>query len=91
MKQFLAHLFERRRIMAKETNLMEKLPEVLKQEVQNMLVWHHLQKLQVIMDLGKGAISEICRSQRAWVDVRLMYLCIRIYIILYICILDLVI
>lgn len=63
MKQFLAHLFERRRIMAKETNLMEKLPEVLKQEVQNMLVWHHIQKLQVIMDLGKGAISEICRSE----------------------------
>lgn len=62
VKQFLAHLFDRRRIMAKETNLMEKLPEVLKHDVQNMLVWHHLQKLQVVSDLGKGAIQEICAA-----------------------------
>ena len=27
VKTFLAHLFERRRILAKETNLMEKLPD----------------------------------------------------------------
>lgn len=62
VKQFLGHLFERRRIMAKETNLMDKLPEVLKHDVQNMLVWHHLQKLQLVSDLGKGAIQEICAA-----------------------------
>ncbi|CAJ1435061.1 unnamed protein product [Effrenium voratum] len=62
VKKFLAHLFERRRIMAKETNLMEKLPEVLKHEVQSMLVWHHLQKLEILNDLGKGAIQEICAA-----------------------------
>lgn len=64
VKQFLAHLFERRRIMAKETNLMDKLPEVLKHDVQNMLVFHHVQKLQLVSDLGKGAIQEICAASR---------------------------
>ena len=33
--------------------------QVLKHDVQNMLVWHHLQKLQLVSDLGKGAIQEI--------------------------------
>ncbi|CAE7333501.1 unnamed protein product [Symbiodinium natans] len=62
VKAFLAHLFERRRILAKETNLMEKLPEVLKNEVQNMLISFHLTKLEMIKDLGKGAIQEICAA-----------------------------
>lgn len=62
VKAFLAHLFERRRILAKETNLMEKLPDVLKNEVQNMLISFHLQNLDIIKDLGKGAIQEICAA-----------------------------
>ena len=38
----------------------KSLCQVLKNEVQNMLISFHLQKLELIRELGKGAIQEIC-------------------------------
>eukprot|EP00930_Biecheleria_cincta_P046105 TRINITY_DN3179_c0_g1_i1.p1 TRINITY_DN3179_c0_g1~~TRINITY_DN3179_c0_g1_i1.p1 ORF type:complete len:679 (-),score=120.21 TRINITY_DN3179_c0_g1_i1:101-2137(-) len=60
IKNYLCHLFERRRIMAKEMNLLDKLPDSLKQEVNRAKIFQHLQRLPIISDLGKSAIEEIC-------------------------------
>jgi len=60
IKNYLSHLFERRRIMAKEANLLDKLPETLKQEVNRAKIFQHLQRLPLIADLGKSAIEDMC-------------------------------
>lgn len=60
IKNYLCHLFERRRIMAKEDNLLAKLPESLKQEVNRAKIFQYLQRLPLISDLTREAIEEIC-------------------------------
>eukprot|EP00930_Biecheleria_cincta_P046109 TRINITY_DN3179_c0_g4_i1.p1 TRINITY_DN3179_c0_g4~~TRINITY_DN3179_c0_g4_i1.p1 ORF type:complete len:719 (-),score=128.41 TRINITY_DN3179_c0_g4_i1:236-2320(-) len=60
IKNYLSHLFERRRIMAKEANLLDKLPETLKAEVNRAKIFQYLQRLPLIADLGKSAIEHMC-------------------------------
>eukprot|EP00931_Biecheleriopsis_adriatica_P086756 TRINITY_DN61353_c0_g1_i1.p1 TRINITY_DN61353_c0_g1~~TRINITY_DN61353_c0_g1_i1.p1 ORF type:complete len:723 (-),score=122.75 TRINITY_DN61353_c0_g1_i1:144-2312(-) len=60
IKNYLGHLFERRRIMAKEANLLEKLPDSLKVEVKRAKIFQYLQKIPVVSELSKDTIEEIC-------------------------------
>eukprot|EP00930_Biecheleria_cincta_P003761 TRINITY_DN104680_c0_g1_i1.p1 TRINITY_DN104680_c0_g1~~TRINITY_DN104680_c0_g1_i1.p1 ORF type:complete len:800 (-),score=139.99 TRINITY_DN104680_c0_g1_i1:155-2554(-) len=60
IKDFLALQFDRRRIMAKETNLIEKLPRSLKNEVERARKMLYLQKLTILEEFSKATIAEIC-------------------------------
>lgn len=60
-------MFERRRIWAKEANLLDKLPDALKQDVNRAKIFLHLQRLPLIADLGKTAIEDLC-SHLTFVD-----------------------
>eukprot|EP00930_Biecheleria_cincta_P009310 TRINITY_DN11101_c0_g1_i2.p1 TRINITY_DN11101_c0_g1~~TRINITY_DN11101_c0_g1_i2.p1 ORF type:complete len:625 (+),score=105.17 TRINITY_DN11101_c0_g1_i2:52-1926(+) len=62
IRNYLWHLFERRRIMAKEANLLDKLPEILKAEVKHAKIFQHLQRIPLITELGKTTIEEICTN-----------------------------
>jgi hypothetical protein len=64
IKNYLAHCFERRRIMAKETNLLGCLPASLAQEVNRAKIFQYLQRLPAIAGLRKSAIEEICQHSK---------------------------
>eukprot|EP00930_Biecheleria_cincta_P029963 TRINITY_DN20787_c0_g2_i1.p1 TRINITY_DN20787_c0_g2~~TRINITY_DN20787_c0_g2_i1.p1 ORF type:complete len:766 (-),score=161.80 TRINITY_DN20787_c0_g2_i1:134-2431(-) len=60
IKDYLAHLFERRRVMAKETGLMKQLPETLQKEVDRARKLLYLKKLPVLQEFSKASLDEIC-------------------------------
>ncbi|CAE7658024.1 eag, partial [Symbiodinium sp. KB8] len=60
IKEFLALMFERRRIMAKEANLIKVLPQRLKDEVDRAKHLQHLLRLPGVSELSKGKLAEIC-------------------------------
>lgn len=62
IRNYLWHLFERRRIMAKEANLLDKLPDTLKAEVKHAKIFQHLQRIPFTTELGKTTIEEICTN-----------------------------
>lgn len=62
IRNYLWHLFERRRIMAKEANLLDKLPDTLKAEVKHAKIFQHLQRIPFTTELGKNTIEEICTN-----------------------------
>jgi len=60
IKEFLALMFERRRIMAKEANLLGVLPQRLRDEVDRAKHLQHLLRLPGVSELSKGKLAEIC-------------------------------
>eukprot|EP00933_Yihiella_yeosuensis_P050821 TRINITY_DN48617_c0_g1_i1.p1 TRINITY_DN48617_c0_g1~~TRINITY_DN48617_c0_g1_i1.p1 ORF type:complete len:810 (-),score=166.33 TRINITY_DN48617_c0_g1_i1:141-2570(-) len=62
IKDYLGHLFERRRIMAKEANLLDKLPAVLKAEVTHAKTLQYLSGLSLLPELQPEIVAELCRS-----------------------------
>eukprot|EP00928_Gymnodinium_smaydae_P018566 TRINITY_DN17067_c0_g1_i1.p1 TRINITY_DN17067_c0_g1~~TRINITY_DN17067_c0_g1_i1.p1 ORF type:complete len:692 (+),score=118.83 TRINITY_DN17067_c0_g1_i1:198-2273(+) len=62
IKDYLGHLFERRRILAKEANLLDKMPDVLKKEVFSAKINLQLRKLTILPELSQGTIRELCEQ-----------------------------
>lgn len=60
VKDYLAHLFERRRVMAKEKQLMMQLPESLQNEVDRSRKLLYLKKIPALQDFSKAALDEVC-------------------------------
>eukprot|EP00931_Biecheleriopsis_adriatica_P046893 TRINITY_DN26982_c0_g1_i1.p1 TRINITY_DN26982_c0_g1~~TRINITY_DN26982_c0_g1_i1.p1 ORF type:complete len:691 (+),score=112.11 TRINITY_DN26982_c0_g1_i1:79-2151(+) len=58
---YVLHLFDRRRIMAKESGLLDKLPHILKQEIKDAQTMKQLQIFPVIQELAKSEVKEICK------------------------------
>jgi len=60
IKEYFTHLFNRRRIMAKEANVIAQLPPALKKEVENAQALQYVSRLSIIADFSKAAIKQIC-------------------------------
>ncbi|CAJ1443455.1 unnamed protein product [Effrenium voratum] len=60
IKDYVSHLFHRRRIMAKEANFLSKLPEPLHMEVRYAEALQYVQKLGILSDFKKETIRQIC-------------------------------
>eukprot|EP00931_Biecheleriopsis_adriatica_P047747 TRINITY_DN27543_c0_g1_i1.p1 TRINITY_DN27543_c0_g1~~TRINITY_DN27543_c0_g1_i1.p1 ORF type:complete len:727 (+),score=161.84 TRINITY_DN27543_c0_g1_i1:98-2278(+) len=59
VKGYIAHLFERRRIMAKEANLLDKLPDTLKSELAYAQTMKQLQYLPQVQGIEKHIMKEV--------------------------------
>ncbi|CAE7564765.1 Kcnh2 [Symbiodinium sp. CCMP2456] len=62
IKEYLHHKFTRRRIMAKEANLLKELPIALKEEVENAKVLQQVHHLPCMQGLSKEALKQVCKS-----------------------------
>lgn len=62
IKEYLYHKFTRRRIMAKEANLLKELPTALKEEVENAKVLQQVHHLPCMQGLSKDALKQVCKS-----------------------------
>eukprot|EP00930_Biecheleria_cincta_P028289 TRINITY_DN19730_c0_g1_i2.p1 TRINITY_DN19730_c0_g1~~TRINITY_DN19730_c0_g1_i2.p1 ORF type:complete len:807 (+),score=154.34 TRINITY_DN19730_c0_g1_i2:40-2421(+) len=62
IKQYLNHLFERRRIGAKEASLIDKLPDFLKEEIDTAKKVAQLMQISVAKDLSKRTLVEIAKG-----------------------------
>jgi len=62
IKEYLHHKFTRRRIMAKEANLLKELPSALKEEVENAKVLQQVHHLPCMQGLSKDALKQVCKS-----------------------------
>eukprot|EP00931_Biecheleriopsis_adriatica_P121598 TRINITY_DN9665_c0_g2_i1.p1 TRINITY_DN9665_c0_g2~~TRINITY_DN9665_c0_g2_i1.p1 ORF type:complete len:666 (-),score=125.89 TRINITY_DN9665_c0_g2_i1:134-2131(-) len=62
VKQYMAHLFERRRVNAKEAMLLSKLPHVLQTELTNAATVKQLQMLPEVRGMNPEILKEIANS-----------------------------
>jgi len=62
VKQYMAHLFERRRVNAKEAMLLGKLPPVLQTELANAAIVKQLHILPEIQGMDPAVLKEIASS-----------------------------
>eukprot|EP00913_Durusdinium_trenchii_P009428 g8861.t1 len=60
IKEYLHHKFTRRRIMAKEANLLKELPPVLQHEIDFAKNLQHLQHLSCMNHLSQSIKKQIC-------------------------------
>jgi len=60
IKDYITHRFNRRRMLAKEVNIVDNLPKALQNEVKYATALQYVQRLSVIADLSKDAIKKIC-------------------------------
>ncbi|CAE7212901.1 unnamed protein product [Symbiodinium necroappetens] len=60
IKDYITHRFNRRRMLAKEVNIVDNLPKALQNEVKYATALQYVQRLSVISDLSKDAIKKIC-------------------------------
>eukprot|EP00931_Biecheleriopsis_adriatica_P006914 TRINITY_DN108259_c0_g1_i1.p1 TRINITY_DN108259_c0_g1~~TRINITY_DN108259_c0_g1_i1.p1 ORF type:complete len:727 (-),score=134.62 TRINITY_DN108259_c0_g1_i1:30-1916(-) len=66
-KSYLVHLFDRRRVMAKESGLLDKLPPNLKQEIKDAQTIKQMQALgSKLDDVGSRELKEICKSSHVY-------------------------
>lgn len=63
VREYLTLMFERRRIMAKESNLLQQLPDELKEEVERAKLLQHLLRLPGMDELNKHQLAEICHKE----------------------------
>lgn len=54
VKAYLTHLFDRRRIQAKEANLLNILPEGLREEIFRCQASHHMQSLSIVQTFRRS-------------------------------------
>ncbi|CAE7033635.1 KCNH2 [Symbiodinium natans] len=62
IKEYLHHKFTRRRIMAKEANLLKELPPALKDEVETAKVLQQVHHLPCMSALSKDAVKQVCKG-----------------------------
>lgn len=60
IREVLNLLFERRKVMAKEVNLLKALPDELQEEVERAKIQQHLFRLPGVSDLTTSQLAEIC-------------------------------
>lgn len=61
-------LFERRKIMAKESRLLSELPDELQEEVERAKIQQHLFRLPGVSELSKSQLAEICNKKNECVS-----------------------
>ena len=60
IKDYITHMFNTRRIMAKEQNFLKQLPEPLAVEVRFAEALRYVSKLKVLADISRDAMRQIC-------------------------------
>jgi len=62
---YLMHLFQKRKLHAKEAGLLNVLPEGLKLQIRNACVTPHLRKISRFQDWSESALRRVCGCTQA--------------------------
>eukprot|EP00440_Ansanella_granifera_P040497 gb/GFBE01043921.1/.p1 GENE.gb/GFBE01043921.1/~~gb/GFBE01043921.1/.p1 ORF type:complete len:774 (+),score=149.85 gb/GFBE01043921.1/:1-2322(+) len=66
VKAYLRHLFDQRRIQAKEVNLLNQLPESLKRQVRRSRLAANLLSVDIMKTLSQRALLAIADNVKVW-------------------------